>query len=230
MACRPRAARPAAPAGPLRPGSAARASARRARRGGPVPAPPRRARRCGRGTGARGSRARGLLGPVGEVGRGLPGHQADGHPVGAPGRRDLAEHRDQDPAPVGRGEPGDRQDAPASAAGRTTTATGCAPGRDTSRANQAGRQRRSPTSAVTAPPASPARPGQPAAQPGQRQQSRGQIELTDAGPGTGPPATEAGRAGRARSPARGSGRPGTATTGEANGSGLSTWAICSPVT
>ena len=47
---------------------------------------------------------------VGEVGRGLPGDQPDVYPVGVPGGGDLAEHGQQDPALIPRGDPGDGHD------------------------------------------------------------------------------------------------------------------------
>ena len=50
-----------------------------------------------------------VLGPVGEVGGGLAGDQPDRHPVGVPGRGDLAEHRDQHLAAVDTDQPGDGQ-------------------------------------------------------------------------------------------------------------------------
>ena len=40
------------------------------------------------------------VGVFGEIGRGLPGDQPDGYPVGVPGGRHLAEHRQDDLALV----------------------------------------------------------------------------------------------------------------------------------
>ena len=48
-----------------------------------------------------------VVGPVGEVGRALPGHQPDVHPVDVPGGGDLDQHGQDDPAPVAGGQVGD---------------------------------------------------------------------------------------------------------------------------
>ena len=70
-----------------------------------------------------------VVGPLGEVGRGLPGDQPDLHPVGVPGGGDLAQHGQDDPALIQRGQVGDGHHPGPAAPVDTRPATCPAPGR-----------------------------------------------------------------------------------------------------
>ena len=161
-AARPHGCRPAAPADPGGRGSAGPGRSRPGRRGGRTPAAPPRTGRCGPGTTSPRTRAPDCPRTVGEVGRGLAGHQPDGHPVGVAGRGDLAEHRQQNPALIATA-PGRRWPSPRpSGAGRTRPAACPAPGPAIQRVNETGRAHRHTARTTTTTAARTTRPGQPA--------------------------------------------------------------------
>ncbi len=147
---------------------------------------------------------RDAVGPRGEVGRGLPGHQSDVHQVGAAGDPDLAEDRDDDPASVGRGEPGDGHDGVR--APPVEPPPPPAPGRIRHQPGEPGRagdpQHQQPGDGGQRYHAGPV-----PAQPGDHHQPRGHgsHRMPDREPDD--PCGQAGRAGPARSRTLASGRP-----------------------
>ena len=101
-----------------------------------------------------------VVGDVGDLGGGLAGHEPDLDPVDVAGGGDLAEHRQDDPALIPRGQPGDRHHRrpPAPVPPRPPLAAG----RDaTQRANDTGHSTRQHTSTSTAQTARRVTPSQP---------------------------------------------------------------------